>query len=99
LLAAAGNADWPRYPAVKRTLPGAGLGRRSGRLIFDAARIKHRLAAGADGTEQRRNHRARLPVSAGIRIDPRTILTRRPKPDARQEVILLALRVMLPAKP
>lgn len=51
-LAVARNADWPHFPAVKMTFPATGLGKRSGRLIFDIGGNKYRLIASVDFKEQ-----------------------------------------------
>ena len=40
------------FPAVKRTFPAAGLGKESGRLIFDLGGNKYRLIASVDFREQ-----------------------------------------------
>ena len=51
-LAVSRNADWPHFPAVKRTFPAADLGKESGRLIFDLGGNKYRLIASVDFREQ-----------------------------------------------
>ena len=51
-LAVAREADWPHFPAVKRTFPATDLGKQSGRLIFDIGGNKYRLIASVDFVEQ-----------------------------------------------
>ena len=51
-LAIAREADWPHFPAVRRTFPATDFGRQSGRLIFDIGGNKYRLIASVDFTEQ-----------------------------------------------
>ena len=51
-MAIAREADWPHFPAVKRTFPATDLGKQSGRLIFDIGGNKYRLIASVDFVEQ-----------------------------------------------
>jgi mRNA interferase HigB len=44
-LAIARLADWPHFPAVKRTFPATDVGRRTGKIIFDIGGNKYRLVA------------------------------------------------------
>ena len=46
------SADWPHFPAVKRTFPASDLGKQRGRLIFDIGGNKYRLIASVDFKEQ-----------------------------------------------
>lgn len=51
-LAIARDANWPHFPALKRTLPTTDIGKHSGRLIFDIGGNKYRLIASVDFKEQ-----------------------------------------------
>ena len=39
------GADWPHFPAIKQTFRTTGLGRKTGRVIFDIGGNKYRLIA------------------------------------------------------
>jgi mRNA interferase HigB len=39
------GADWPHFPAVKRTFPATDLGRKTGKAIFDIGGNKYRVIA------------------------------------------------------
>lgn len=46
------NAEWRHYPAVKDTFRATGVGKKTGRLIFDIGGNKYRLIASVDFAEQ-----------------------------------------------
>lgn len=46
------GAEWPHFPAVRRTFPATDYGPSSGTLIFDIGGNKYRLVARVDFEEQ-----------------------------------------------
>jgi len=52
LLEIARGAEWPHFPAVRRTFPATDCAPASGTLIFDIGGNKYRLAARVDFQEQ-----------------------------------------------